>query len=170
MIQIPIGTEYERLTTISETFKKNGRTYITCQCTCGTVKDIQVSHLREGHTRSCGCLQRENAGKNHKTGSDNHMWKGGRYVDKSGYALRYVGINGHPRYKKRYVLEHVLVMENLLGRYLFPGENVHHKNGVRDDNRSENLELWVTSQPCGQRPEDLLKWADEIILRYRGAR
>lgn len=65
------------------------------------------------------------------------------------------------------VLEHTVVMAGMIGRPLLPGENVHHKNGVRNDNRPKNLELWVTSQPSGQRPEDLLEWADEIIARYR---
>lgn len=60
--------------------------------------------------------------------------------------------------------EHRYVMEQVLGRPLERFENVHHINGVRNDNRPENLELWTKAQPAGQRPEDLAAW---VVEHYR---
>lgn len=86
-----------------------------------------------------------------------------RYVVEGGYVrIKF----DHPRASKGWVLEHIVVMECVLGRALLPGEEVHHVNGVRGDNRPENLELWVVSQPKGQRPSDLVAWAYEILARY----
>ena len=64
------------------------------------------------------------------------------------------------------VAEHRYVMGEFIGRVLYAHENVHHKNGNRSDNRLENLELWSTHQPTGQRVEDKLRWAYEIIEMY----
>jgi hypothetical protein len=49
-----------------------------------------------------------------------------------------------------------------LGRYLLDGETVNHRNGVHDDNRPENLELWTRPQPSGIRVRDAIAWAYEI--------
>jgi hypothetical protein len=72
----------------------------------------------------------------------------------------YVGVNGGR------ILAHRHVMEQHLGRKLVKGENVHHINGVRDDNRLENLELWNTTQPSGQRVEDKIAWAKDLLRLY----
>jgi hypothetical protein len=84
-------------------------------------------------------------------------------VGPSGYVLVY-----DPERRRR-VLEHRYVMEQHLGRHLLRHENVHHRNGNRRDNRLENLELWSTAQPTGQRVSDKLVWAREIIALYENA-
>lgn len=89
----------------------------------------------------------------------------GRVITPDGYVE--VKRPGHSEARKHgWGLEHRIVMSDHLGRPLWPDENVHHINGVRDDNRIENLELWSRRQPPGQRVTDKLAWAREMIERY----
>lgn len=86
-----------------------------------------------------------------RPGPGHPNWQGGRQIDKHGYVLLWV--EGHPHTKGRpgkarangYVREHRLVMEQHLGRYLKPGEVVHHINGDKQDNRIENLHLFSSN-------------------------
>jgi HNH endonuclease len=82
------------------------------------------------------------------------------YVNNNGYKVIRNG-------EGKWILEHRYVMEQTLGRTLCPDERVHHKDGNRVNNASQNLELWLHSQPSGQRVEDLVVWAKEIISRYQ---
>lgn len=76
------------------------------------------------------------------------LWKGGKML-LSGYI--YVKAYDHPfRNSSDYVAEHRLVMEKHLGRYLTPNEEVHHKNGIKTDNRIENLEIVLKSSHNGK--------------------
>jgi len=139
-------------------------TYWACECECGVIKSVTGSSLKSGKSlgcRSCSltCVLRARA-----------RVRTGRSVTSSGYI--FLRSEGHPKATRsgQYILEHVLVMEQSLRRYLVKGENIHHKNGIRNDNRIENLELWSTSQPCGQRVIDKIKWAEEILETYKELR
>lgn len=89
-----------------------------------------------------------------------------RRIDPYGY-VRICGYQGHPNAAKNgMIAEHTLVMVEYLQRPLLKGENVHHRNGIRHDNRLENLELWHIGQPPGQRVVDKLAWARDFIAQY----
>lgn len=89
----------------------------------------------------------------------------GKLIDPDGYVHVYDPDHPNKRRGGR-VPEHRHVMSKIIGRPLLTSESVHHKNGVITYNDPSNLELWVTSQPAGQRPADLVAWAKEILRTY----
>jgi len=90
-----------------------------------------------------------------------------RFANPVGQKYKMISKPGHPNARPNgRIMEHRFVMAEILGRPLTDGENVHHINGDRFDNRVENLELWNTSQPSGQRVEDKVNWALEMLALY----
>jgi hypothetical protein len=162
------GQRYGRLLVLGPserkfvTYKCGKRSYEwLCRCDCGKELVILGNHLQQGKFRSCGCLQIE---ARYRTGEQAHRWKGGIKEGK-GYRMIYMP-NHHRAWKTGYVFEHLLVMENILNRELENDEIVHHKNGIRLDNRPENLELWTRAHPFGQRVDDLTEFAVKHLQKY----
>lgn len=85
-------------------------------------------------------------------GERHGSWKGGRVIADGGYVL--VKVDSDDQYaamrnRQGYVLEHRLVVAKALGRPLRRDEHVHHINGIKDDNRLDNLQLMNGPHPKG---------------------
>jgi len=164
-----IGNTYTRLTVIGRCDNSRfGECRWKCVCDCGKEIVVNGSKLRTGRAKSCGCLKRELSGERGRAQliGNKYTWKGGKFKTTDGYCR--VVLKGHPRADVRgYVFEHLLVMENYLGRPVDKNETVHHKNGVRNDNRIENLELRIGNHGYGSSVEDLINRSIEILQKYK---
>lgn len=148
------------------------------------IPTLEKSNLPKKKNRGClinGCLKKHSGrgycGKHYtrliKTG--NPLGIVSRRKHKPGerkYAHDYHGyvriwMPDHSNSNKRgYMKEHTYVISQHIGRPLFKHETIHHKNGIRNDNRLENLELWSHGQPYGQRVEDKIKFYIEFLKEY----
>lgn len=135
---------------------------------------LDDARILEGLCKVVGCPKSGTAGYNlcsmhygrfHKYGRVGPVDTFGVKKDQDGYRINKTGYRLKTENGKN-IYQHREVYEAYLGRKLESFENIHHINGVRDDNRIENLEMWVTTQPAGQRVQDLVKWAKEILQRY----
>ena len=146
--KIKIGETFGKLIVSSKDkvikYKKSSKQFWDCICICGNQITVDTSSLRSGRTTSCGCSRN----------------KGGKMTNK-GYKVVYC------REEKKYLPQHRVVYEKHYGIKLLPHQNIHHINGDRSDNRIENLEVWDTSQPKGQRVEDKIKFYFDLISQYR---
>lgn len=128
-----------------------GGPFWLCRCQCGRTSPVSAGQLQYGYSKSCRCLPEDGC----------EMFGFRWHRTASGYLM-----NKQLGQGRSCMMQHRYVMEQILGRPLLPSENVHHKNGIRDDNRPENLELWVKRQPPGQRVTDRIADAIELLRQY----
>lgn len=144
---LPLGPYLKNCLVCEKEFRiVNFKTKLYC---CGACKKLAASRISKGEP---------------VTGPRKKARPGTGYVTPNGYRMV---PSIHPITGKRCsAFEQVVVMSNFLGRKLKKHERVHHKNGIRNDNRIENLELWSHSHPYGQRIEDKVAWAKEFLEQY----
>jgi HAD superfamily hydrolase (TIGR01509 family) len=151
-----------KFTESKRTFSGSPCLFVNMACVvCGIIRPVRLNTIRckkfAGSCVTCNSRARSN----------------GRVISRSGYVkiptfcLAENDLNMlFPQHRKKYILEHRLNMSRLIGRPLKSHENVHHKNGIKGDNRIENLELWSKSQPYGQRVKDKLEWCRQFLREY----
>jgi len=113
-----------------------------CECGCGQKTTLILkSDKRRGTIKGqpCRFIKFHHNKMVHK-GESHPSWKGGKFFDKSGYVM--VRMPEHKRQEgRRYVREHIIIAEKMLGRELLDNEVVHHINGDKADNSVGNLKI-----------------------------
>jgi len=163
-VQELINKRFNSLTIIGDGGAKilhgHTRSIAICRCDCGKVVEFKAGELRTGKIKSCGCYS-------HIKGPNGYS-KNRKKTLKDSHGYIKIFKPEHPNANKiGYVKEHVFVMSEHLGRKIENQETIHHKNGIRHDNRLENLELWGSSHPAGQRVKDVYEFCLDFINKHK---
>jgi hypothetical protein len=137
------GTKRPGVTGSNNLNWKGGKSIVCCE-NCG--KELLRYPLRITRGNSfCNLKCKHEWQKGKFVGADSPSWKGGRIVSKEGYIE--IHLSTHHRAKQNgFVFEHILVAEKKYGREIMRGEHIHHLNGIKDDNRPENLVVLTNSK------------------------
>ena len=129
---------------------KWGGKFIWAACErCGKERWVALSKGNIANKRCHSCVAKDSKLGVNTRGNNNVNWNGGKKTNRKGYIQVKLSHDNffYPMVDaNKYVLEHRLIMAQSLGRCLSAWEKVHHKNGIKEDNRIDNLELTTNAQ------------------------
>ena len=155
-IAVQVGDRYGTLIALKELPKDRwGKRRWQFKCNCGNEIKRTLNDVRRGRLKTCGKKHPKPCGESHRNKRMVH-----------GYVLIYKPKHSNAD-SEGWVREQRLIMSKSLHRHLKPNEIVHHKNGIKADNRIENLELWADFHPKGQRIEDMVDFCITLLKEYK---
>lgn len=147
---------------VSDWVKENQGQYF-CQCGCGKVITIIKIHHSRGIPKYIkGHCSRINNSMKGRFGELNPNFKSGKYINHQGYIVVLVPAKERNKKENKYIFEHRLVIEKCIGKKIKSTEQVHHINGVKTDNRLENLELLGIGEHASKHQQELRKSIGEV--------